>query len=106
MDLQDLKAGSESTLSSLLESGDGTLKFRNGELLGSLIGESKGNWAGCVNRRPSAISGAERSTALPGNIRAGFATGVCELHTCDRSLRGDELNDSRQEVDMSVLPDP
>jgi hypothetical protein len=31
---------------------------------------------------------------------------VSELHTWDRSLGMNEINDSRKEVDVSVLPDP
>ncbi len=105
VDLQDPKACGKGTLSCLSESVDSALDFRNAELLGSLIGCGKGNGTGGVNRRPATLFGAKRSAALPWNLGACFAAGMCELHSRDGALGADELNDSGEEVDMSILPD-
>ena len=106
VDFYNAKSCGEGPLSGLLEGCDRALDFGNTDFFGNLVARREGNWSGRVDRRPSAIGRTERSAALPGDVGAGFATGVSELHTCDRSLRMNEVNDSRKEVDVSVLPDP
>ena len=46
-----------------------------------------------------------RSVAFPRPVRAGFASGVRQLHAGDAALRMNEPDDPRQRLDVIVLPD-
>jgi hypothetical protein len=87
------------------ESRNDVLNIVDGERLRHRIVSGESQRARGHQSGPAPVTFGDCSVALSWPVGAGLATGMRQLHSCDAALLMNETNDSRQRLNVIVLPD-